>query len=44
MVEQIKKVVGTKQDSVSIIDPETENPLSAKESFFTDLTKNYTQK
>ena len=45
--KQIKKVVGTKQDSVSIIDPETENPLSAKESaeyintFFTDLTKNY---
>ena len=45
--KQIKKVVGTKQDSVSIIDQETENPLSAKESaeyintFFTDLTKNY---
>jgi hypothetical protein len=45
--KQIKKVVGTKKDSVSIIDPETENPLSAKESaefintFFTDLTKNY---
>jgi hypothetical protein len=45
--KQIKKVVGTKQDSVSIIDPETGNPLSAKESaeyintFFTDLTKNY---
>ena len=45
--KQIKKVVGTKQDSVSIIDPETENPLSTKESaeyintFFTDLTKNY---
>ena len=30
--KQIKKIVGTKQDSVSFIDPETENPLSAKES------------
>jgi hypothetical protein len=46
--KQIKKVVGTKQDSVSIIDPETENPLSAKESayeyintFFTDLTNEW---
>jgi hypothetical protein len=29
--KQIKKVVGTKQDSVSIIDPETDNPLSAKD-------------
>ena len=45
--KQIKKVVGSKQDSITIIDPETENPLNAKQTaeyintFFTDLTKNY---
>ena len=45
--KQIKKVVGRKQDSIAIIDPETENQLNAKQSaeyintFFTDLTKNY---
>ena len=44
---QIRKVVGSKQDSISIIDPETENPLNANQTaeytntFFTDLTKNY---
>ena len=27
--KQIKKVVGSKQDSISITDPETENPLNA---------------
>ena len=40
-------MVGMKQHAISIMDPETEVPLSAKEtadyinSFFTDLTKNY---
>ena len=45
--KQIKKVVGSKRDPISIIDPETGNPLNGKQSaeyikpFFTDLTKNY---
>ena len=30
--KQIKKVVGSKRDSISIIDPETGNPLNAKQS------------
>ena len=44
--KQIKKVAGSKQDSISIIDPETGNPLNAKQSaeyinnFLTDFTKN----
>ena len=47
MWKRIKKVAGSKQDSIFIIDPETGNPLNAKQSaeyintFFTDLTKNY---
>ena len=47
--KQIKKVVGRKQDSISIIDRETENPLNANQSseyintFLTDLTKNYVE-
>ena len=46
MVETMK-VVGSKRDPISIIDPKTGNPLNAKQSaeyintFFTDLTKNY---
>ena len=45
--KQVKKVVGSKQASISIIDRETENPLNAKQTaeyintFVTDLTKNY---
>ena len=45
--KQIKKVVGSKRDSISIVDPETGNPLNVKQSaeyidtFFTDLNKNY---
>ena len=45
--KKIKKIVGSKRESISIIDPETGNPLNAKQSaeyintFFTDLTKNY---
>ena len=45
--KQIKKVVGSKRDSISIIDPETGNPLNAEQSakyintFFADLSKNY---
>ena len=30
--EQIKKVVGSKQDSISIIDPETENSLNTNQT------------
>ena len=45
--KQIKKVVGSKKDPISIIDPETGIPLSEKQSaehinkFFIDLTKTY---
>ena len=45
---QIKKV-GSEQDSISLIDLETRNPLNAKQTaeyistFFTDLTKNYSE-
>ena len=50
MVEKVetgKKVIGKKQNPVSIIDLETGNPLNAKQSaeyistLLTDLTKNY---
>ena len=47
MGKQIKKVVGSRKDPMSIIDPETGIPLSEKQSaehinnFFIDLTKTY---